>query len=942
MQKTSYSDRLIIDQAAFAGQYMQYVSRIADPDLSSVITVEIPSFIDSEICRTVESFRSAAAAPSRLRFTICLQDDDPGTLSRLAAMPDVSVKHIPADKAPGLCAARYECSLMAGTDGYVLHTDSHMRAAKYWDVALIDMLSMCPSDKPLLSGYPLNYTEYYDRDVSDGIFTSGLMGRMVFIGTALNFEKSGAIRFRGLGRRGASAPVRGMFISGGFVFAKADLDTEVPPDPMMFFVADEISMDIRYWTHGYDVYHPHFMPLWHLYDRAGVEPGKQVRRFNDSSCEYNFRRDSEEYRMRVLETLIHDDRTYSGPGTGYGAGTERTVESFCMMSGIDFRRHAFREFATTGNFFGEHNDSDMAWHCFMPYGDSVRDIGFDDMDLPVFEDSVTRLQDRTIFLLMIAPSQNVARNTAMSLMYQSDCRKRIHPCIVCPDACTELADVFDGIDYTVIRSGAVWDPASFMSLGQSAYAGEDYVLMLYAPALFVWHFDTMLIKDLDRAGSRAVISGSLPTAPSVSIKELWHGCFDMPYLTGDGTDMVQGVGIISSGFYFAPGSFVRDIPYPSDLYRSGQDIFLSLAAYCAGYRVFDPGTAYVLSDGTVPLVPCLDPAGQGRKLMDLIHGRHGSVRSDEHDAVFFMHGIGASCDLPACIDAMLHGRQGISRLNPVPGRSLALIVPVLDCASVLGRFFRAVIPYLSDTVTLFIADDASSDGSPDIIREFAGMSRHIVPFYFERRLSTGEVRNYLIRLVPQSQFSHVAFCDADDIPDIGVISRLALSGGDAPFIFMDYEAVNPDTFDTSVCVQPHDLPVPYKKAPCVWNGIYRLDFINRNNIEFAPVCNGEDLAFTWQCLVADTVNHGLYVKSEPVTQYLYSGHARDSRSYSDLIKAFRFLADALSSYSCPVPWDDIVSAMKLHVSQFYASNEASAGLLPGTVSYVESLAAKHH
>lgn len=126
------------DRVDFPIPYMRYIHGLSDPDFTSTISVQIPSFCDKMLLSTIESFRIQAANPNRVHFAVCYQDDDLETLEKLKAVPNCAVKHIPKAVAPGLCAARYECHKLMTDEDFTLHLDSHMRASKYWDVALIN------------------------------------------------------------------------------------------------------------------------------------------------------------------------------------------------------------------------------------------------------------------------------------------------------------------------------------------------------------------------------------------------------------------------------------------------------------------------------------------------------------------------------------------------------------------------------------------------------------------------------------------------------------------------------------------------------------------------------------------------------------------------------------------------------------------------------------
>ena len=247
-------------------------------------------------------------------------------------MQNCKVKHFEKEKAPGLCAARYECNKMVSDETYVLHTDSHMRVAKHWDVAMIKIWELCHDDKAVISGYPLDYTCYLDKDVNDLVFTEQVRNEASPVGVVSHFDLHGTMRFRGGNLHKSPQNIRGMFISGGCVFGKAELDRICPSDPEMFFTADEISMDIRYFTHGFHIYHPMFMPIWHLYGVRKDENQKPVERFNTKSDDYNVKRITEDKRMRFLTGLLNEDIDLKG----FGCGRKHTFQEFLTVSGIDF------------------------------------------------------------------------------------------------------------------------------------------------------------------------------------------------------------------------------------------------------------------------------------------------------------------------------------------------------------------------------------------------------------------------------------------------------------------------------------------------------------------------------------------------------------------------------------------------------------------------------
>lgn len=156
-----------------------------------------------------------------------------------------------------------------GFDGehYTLQLDSHHRFAQGWDVQSIDMLERIRSDRhprPLLVAHPPAYEP--GQPVPDRC-EEGY--QIDFVG----FGGPGVVRTRSTpidSPAGRAAPVRARFFSGGFAFADGSFVRDVPADPDHYFNTEEITLAVRAYTHGYDLFHPHHHVLWHHYGRQGM------------------------------------------------------------------------------------------------------------------------------------------------------------------------------------------------------------------------------------------------------------------------------------------------------------------------------------------------------------------------------------------------------------------------------------------------------------------------------------------------------------------------------------------------------------------------------------------------------------------------------------------------------------------------------------------------
>ena len=523
---TEYKYQVMIDKVSIQNKYMDFVAGIKSPDSLSKICIQIPSFCDDELLRTIESYLKNAANPDRLTFAVCFQDDDLDVLAKLHEIPNCQVKHIPASKSPGLCAVRYFCNQMLQDEEFVLHTDSHMRAAKYWDVAMIFMWQQLGDTKAILSAYPLDYANYVENDPTDEIFTKQIRDTGSFIGIVANFDVEGAIRFKGYDRHREPETVRGMFISGGCVFAASTLDKDCPVDPNMFFVADEGTLDARYFTHGYDVYHPAYMPFWHWYGERSKKDGSAIKRFNSDNEQYKQLRIQEEHRIRSLFGVMKHPLDLKE----FGFGSVRTFDEFLELSGIDFKHHACRGFAKTGHYFQEFDtlsekEKEWTYHT----GTSVHTC--DELSLPI----VYGEDEKTICVQMLCDNHNLLR-AVLSLYYQAHNANRIHFCICLPDSLSDLKKEIVSHGYLKhMKSSFVFLPDDMFKReasvsNQLAQPVSDYVLFTDSNVMAIRNWDQMLIRQLEHiSDEHPVISATPSDFGPTKGRALWRGSFDLPY-----------------------------------------------------------------------------------------------------------------------------------------------------------------------------------------------------------------------------------------------------------------------------------------------------------------------------------------------------------------------------------------------------------------------------
>ncbi len=283
------------------------------------IYVQIPAYRDKELLFTLEDLLRTAASPGRLRIGVAWQygPGDEGGETALRRLPHVEIIKIPASRSLGCNWARSLLQARAGDEPYTLMLDSHHRFVPGWDemaIGILEDLRSAGFARPVLTGYLPPYIPQTDP-----------VGRIRAIYRMAEAERVDGLLFRLVGhpvsRTEAQGPFPASFASLHFLFADASFIRDVEADPAVYFFADEVSVGLRAFTHGYDLFHPHLVLGWHLYDRASRVPHWQDHpdwpRLNRASCD----------QLR---------RLYRGElrGARFGTGTARSVADFERRAGL--------------------------------------------------------------------------------------------------------------------------------------------------------------------------------------------------------------------------------------------------------------------------------------------------------------------------------------------------------------------------------------------------------------------------------------------------------------------------------------------------------------------------------------------------------------------------------------------------------------------------------
>ncbi|MCY6383438.1 GlcNAc-transferase family protein [Hoeflea prorocentri] len=301
----------------------------------ATIFIQIASYRDTELLPTLRDCVSKARHPENLRFGICWQRDETETLGEFADDSRFRVREHHYSVSKGLGWARQQTQSLYDGEDYSMQVDAHQRFVEDWDVILIDMLNSIDSEKPLLTCYappydPLNEDQPLSHTPSSLGFDQ--------------FTPEGALLIRPTHMKDWQArqsPVPGRYFSGHFSFTIGQWCRDVLYDPEYYFHGEEISMAVRSYTHGYDIFYPHRVVVWHEYTRK-----YRTTHWNDhvpekgATVSWYKRNEDSQRRMRILFKQEEADIDFRH----LGFGPARSLEHYERYAGVNFRLKAVQRY----------------------------------------------------------------------------------------------------------------------------------------------------------------------------------------------------------------------------------------------------------------------------------------------------------------------------------------------------------------------------------------------------------------------------------------------------------------------------------------------------------------------------------------------------------------------------------------------------------------------
>jgi glycosyltransferase involved in cell wall biosynthesis len=306
------------------------------------IFVQIAAYRDPQLEPTIKNMLENAKRPKNLRVGICRQynpDDQFDLLEEYRKDKRFRILDVLYSDSKGVCWARNQVQQLYEGEEYTLQIDSHMRFEKDWDDTLIKMVKQLQKkgfEKPLLTGYVSSFDP--DNDPAGRVQEPWRMAFDRFIPEGAVFFLPETIP----GWQQMKEPVSARFYSAHFAFTLGQFSEEVQHDPEFYFHGEEISIAVRAYTHGYDLFHPHKVVIWHEYTRKG-----RTKQWDDDKDWVN-KNNLSHQKNRQLFGMDGEEVTMDF--SKYGFGTERTLREYEIYSGLLFSKRAVQQYTLDKNY----------------------------------------------------------------------------------------------------------------------------------------------------------------------------------------------------------------------------------------------------------------------------------------------------------------------------------------------------------------------------------------------------------------------------------------------------------------------------------------------------------------------------------------------------------------------------------------------------------------
>lgn len=298
------------------------------------IFISIAGFCDPMLSFTIKSALEKARFPERLAFGIIDQSFAPIESNLPLGTWRMAYLLVDPHHSRGASWARALAMTLYSDEDYFLQIDSHTCFDRNWDITLIDTVETITkssgNENIIVSTRPFAFEIRPDGTIKKGRFTACTL-KLVPKSNTINL--SDPVILFSCENSKEMLDIPGFQVSAAFLFTRGNFVEEIPYDPFMYFHGEEQNMSIRAYTHGWDIWHPNRVPLYHLYKKreAGEAPLHWDKGLDQKRYErwFDLRRRANQRLAMLITAKIKG---------AYGLGQKRSIESYFCLSRMEINQ----------------------------------------------------------------------------------------------------------------------------------------------------------------------------------------------------------------------------------------------------------------------------------------------------------------------------------------------------------------------------------------------------------------------------------------------------------------------------------------------------------------------------------------------------------------------------------------------------------------------------
>ena len=304
------------------------------------IFISIASYQDPLLLETLCSAYENAKYKNNLRFGVCEQAEVGIDLLSINFKDQIEYELLHPVMAKGPCWARARVQKFFRNEEYYLQIDSHTIFSKNWDSILLNYHAWIDENQEnsfVITGYPRAFKP--NKGLTSFELNTRYKETLGITFREKRIFEDGHYSMQRSFPAGTDAPVKGLLIAGGFIFARSFFIEEIPYDPEFYFHGEELSVALRLYTKMWDVVHIPRVPIFHLY----TDVNNLLRKLHW---------DPEDEKDRILKWTELDKKSkerlanlvHNKLDSPFGLGSSRTIDSFSEKSGLDLMKKKILNF----------------------------------------------------------------------------------------------------------------------------------------------------------------------------------------------------------------------------------------------------------------------------------------------------------------------------------------------------------------------------------------------------------------------------------------------------------------------------------------------------------------------------------------------------------------------------------------------------------------------